>query len=167
MSNLDLKGRKPDELIDRETCNEILLELKDTGYFDIHWTALNSFGNYMNWRANNKVFDNWVERGQVVMYEIDNSTLPKSWSEPFTESTISLKEKRYDIFRYPTRISVEYKHNGDYRSHNTKEKFEEIYQLSNDVYQRLKDYIGIDLIQDQHFSTNFQIDFMLSEIKLI
>lgn len=165
--NLDLKGQKLDQLSDRETCDEILLELKDTGHFDIHWINLNTMGNYLDWRADNKVFNNWVERGQVVIYELDNSNLPKDWSEPFVESTIGFKEKRYDISRYPIRISVEHKHNRDYRSHNTGEKFREIYGLSNDVYHRLKDYIGVDIIQDQHFSTNFQIDFILSEIKPI
>lgn len=163
MINLDLKGRRPDELPDRETCDEILLELKDTGLYDIRWVNLNSGG----FRANNKVFENWVERGQVAMYELDESTLPKVSTDSFTESTIKIVEKRFDIVRHPIRIHVEHKPRGDYRQNNTKEKFSELHQLSNDCYQRLKDYLGQDVIQDQYLYTNFQIDFMISSIKKI
>lgn len=163
MTNLDLKGRRPEELPDRETCDEILLELKDTGLFDIRWINLNSGG----FRANNKVFENWVERGQIALYEVDQSTLAKVSPESFTESTIKIKEKRFDIVRHPIRIHVEHKSGGDYRSNNHKEKFAELHQLSNDCYQRLKDYLGQDVIQDQYLYTNFQIDFMISSIKKI
>ena len=163
MINLDLKGRRPEELPDKETCDEILLELKDTGLYDIRWVNLNSGG----FRANNKVFENWVERGQVSMYEVDQSTLAKVSPESFTESTIKIVEKRFDIVRHPIRIHVEHKTTGDYRSNNTKEKFNELHQLSNDTYQRLKDYLGQDVIQDQFLYTNFQIDFMISSIKTI
>ncbi len=163
MINLDLKGRRPDELPDRETCDEILLELKDTGLYDIRWVNLNSGG----FRANNKVFENWVERGQVAMYELDESTLPKVSTDSFIESTIKIVEKRFDIVRHPIRIHVEHKPGGDYRQNNTKEKFSELHQLSNDCYQRLKDYLGQDVIQDQYLYTNFQIDFMISSIKKI
>lgn len=163
MTNLDLKGRRPEELPDKETCDEILLELKDTGLFDIRWINLNSGG----FRANNKVFENWVERGQIALYEVDQSTLAKVSPESFTESTIKIKEKRFDIVRHPIRIHVEHKSGGDYRSNNHKEKFAELHQLSNDCYQRLKDYLGQDVIQDQYLYTNFQIDFMISSIKKI
>ncbi len=163
MINLDLKGRRPDELADKETCEEILLELKDTGFFDIRWINLNGGG----FRANNKAFENWVERGQVAMYELDETTLPKVCTDSFAEYSIKIKEKRYDIFRHPIRLNVEYKANGDYRSNQRSERFKEINQISDDVYQRLKDYIGPDIIQDQFLYTNFQIDFMLSSIKVI
>jgi len=163
MTNLDLKGRRPDELPDRETCDEILLELKDTGLYDIRWVNLNSGG----FRANNKVFENWVERGQMAMYELDESTLPRVSTDSFTESTIKIVEKKFDIVRHPIRIHVEHKPGGDYRSNNHKEKFAELHQLSNDCYQRLKDYLGQDVIQDQYLYTNFQIDFMISSIKKI
>ena len=163
MINLDLKGRRPEELPDKETCDEILLELKDTGLYDIRWVNLNSGG----FRANNKVFENWVERGQVSMYEVDQSTLAKVSPESFTESTIKIVEKRFDIVRHPIRIHVEHKPGGDYHSNNTKEKFNELHQLSNDTYARLKDYLGQDVIQDQFLYTNFQIDFMISSIKTI
>lgn len=112
-----------------------------------------------------------VERGQIAVYELDNSTLPKigigvdgQWLETIN---VSIKEKRYDILRHPIRISVTYKHNGDYQSNYTYGKFTEIHQLSDDVYQRLKDYIGPDIIQDQFLHTNFEIDFMVSSCKLI
>ena len=163
MINLDLKGRRPDELADKETCEDILLELKDTGFFDIRWVNLNGGG----FRANNKAFENWVERGQVAMYELDETTLPRVSTDSFAEYSIKVKEKRYDIFRHPIRLNVEYKTNGDYRSNQRSERLKEINQISDDVYQRLKDYIGPDIIQDQFLYTNFQIDFMLSSIKVI
>ncbi len=163
MTNLDLKGRKPEDLPDKETCNDILLDLKDTGLFNIRWIDPRGGG----FRANGKPSENWTERGQVVMYEVDNSTLPKTFSESFTESTVKIKEKRYDISRYPIRLNIEYKTDGDFRSDQRDKRFKEIHQLSSDVYQRLKDYIGSDVIQDQFLYTNFQIDFLISECKIV
>ncbi len=163
MTNLDLKGRKPEDLPDKETCDDILLDLKDTGFFNIRWIDPRGGG----FRPNGKPSENWTERGQVVMYEVDNSTLPKTFSESFSESTVKIKEKRYDIFRYPIRLNIEYKTDGDHRSDQRDKRFKEIHQLSSDVYQRLKDYIGEDIIQDQFLYTNFQIDFLISECKLV
>ena len=38
---------------------------------------------------------------------------------------------------------------------------------SNDVYLRLKDYLGPDVIQDQFDIMDFDIDFMISSCKII
>jgi hypothetical protein len=53
MNNLNLHGRHPNDLPDKETLEDILLELKDTHKFDIKWVNLDNMG----WRADNKVFD--------------------------------------------------------------------------------------------------------------
>jgi hypothetical protein len=37
-----------------------------------------------------------------------------------------------------------------------------LYHLSNSVFQRLKEYIGVDEIQSQFLYTNFMIDFINS-----
>ena len=63
MNNLNLHNRHPKDLPDKETIEDILLELKDTHKFNIKWVNLDN----MSWRANNKVFDNWLEKGEVVI----------------------------------------------------------------------------------------------------
>jgi len=78
-------------------------------------------------------------------------------------SYATVKQTRYDILRHPIRVSVKFK--DDILSLNKGAK--EIFETSNDVYLRLKDYLGPDVIQDQFDMMNFDIDFMLSSCKII
>jgi hypothetical protein len=160
MNNINLHGRHPKDLPDKETLEDILLELKDTHKFEIKWIDLNSFGSYINWQANGKVFDNWVERGEVVTREMN----PINYSfDSDVMSYATVKHIRYDILRHPIRVSVNFK--DGILPLNKRAK--EIFEASKEVYLRLKDYIGPDVIQDQYQSTGFDIDFMLSSCKII
>ena len=164
MNNLNLHNRHPKDLPDKETLEDILLELKDTHKFEIKWIDLNS-----NWQANGKVFDNWVEKGEVVTCEMN----PINYSFDLdTMSYATVKETRYDILRHPIRVSVKFKvvkpqavRQWGILSLNKDAK--EIMYTSNDVYLRLKDYLGPDVIQDQFDIMNFDIDFMISSCKII
>ena len=164
MNNLNLHGRHPKDLPDKETLEDILLELKDTHRFEIKWIDLNSFGSadtqlYINWQANGKVFDNWVERGEVVTCEMN----PINYSfESDVMSYATVKETRYDILRHPIRLDIKFE--AGILSLN--EKASEIIETSKDVYLRLKDYLGPDVIQDQFSITDFVIDFMLTSCKV-
>jgi hypothetical protein len=167
MNNLNIHGRHPKDLPDKETIDDILLELKDTNKFDISWIDLNQ----IFWRANGKLFDNWAEKGQVVTCEMD-STFPnfnpsEDWSDSIPMSYATVKQTRYDILRHPIRVSVKFK---GVLSLNKGAK--EIIETSNDVYLRLKDYLGPDVIQDQfdmmnYANVSFDIDFMISDCKVI
>jgi hypothetical protein len=166
VNNLNLHGRHPKDLPDKETLEDILLELKDTHKFEIKWIDLKSFGSYINWQANGKVFDNWVERGEVVTCEM-NPTFPtfnisQDCFDQITMSYATVKETRYDILRHPIRLEVKLK--ADVLSLN--EKASEIIETSKDVYLRLKDYLGPDVIQDQSSLYDFVIDFMLTSCKV-
>jgi hypothetical protein len=155
MINLNLHGRHPKDLPDKETINDILLELHDTNKFHISWINLNN-----DWRGNGKFFDNWVERGQVVTCEMDKP-LNRAYSDESTNmSYVSVKETRYDITRHPIRVSVKF--NKDYSTLS-----KEIIDDSKETLLRLKDYIGPDVIQDQYQATGFDIDFMISDCKII
>ena len=167
MNNLNLYGRHPKDLPDKETIDDILLELKDTNKFDINWINLDN----MSWCANNKVFHNWLEKGEVITCEMD-STFPtfnpsEDWSDSIPMSYATVKQTRYDILRHPIRVSVKFK---GVLSLNKGVK--EIIETSNDVYLRLKDYLGPDVIQDQfdmmnYANVSFDIDFMISSCKII
>jgi hypothetical protein len=157
MINLNLHNRHPKDLPDKETINDILLELHDTNKFHISWINLNN-----DWRGNGKFFDNWVERGQVVTCEMDKP-LNRAYSDESTNmSYVSVKETRYDIIRHPIRVSVKLK--PDIFSLNKGDK--EIIDTLTDVYLRLKDYLGPDVIQEQ-YGSGFDIDFMISDCKII
>ena len=151
---LDLKGRLPEDLPNRTTIDDILLELEDTNLFGIRWVDTSQFG----WRANDKSHIEWIESGQAVVHKAKFDS-PLKFTGEFTQSSIRVEETRYDIFRYPQRLNIEYK--GDQST------LKDIYELSKSVYERLSDYIGIDVIQNQFLYTNFQIDFMMSECKVI
>ena len=151
---LDLKGRLPEDLPNRTTIDDILLELEDTNLFGIRWIDTSQF----DWRANNKSHIEWIESGQAVVHKAKFDS-PLQWTGEFTQSSIRVEETRYDIFRYPQRLNIEYK--GD------QSPLKDIYELSKSVYERLSNYIGIDVIQNQFLHTNFQIDFMISECKVI
>ena len=163
MNNLNIHGRHPKDLPDKMTIDDILLELHDTNKFDINWINLDN----MSWRANNKVFHNWLEKGEVITCEMD-STFPtfnpsEDGFDSIPMSYATVKQTRYDILRHPIRVSVKFK--AGILSLNKGAK--EICDTSNDVYLRLKDYIGPDVIQDQFDIMNFDIDFMLSSCKII
>jgi len=164
MNNLNIHGRHPKDLPDKMTIDDILLELKDTKKFDINWINLDN----MSWRANNKVFHNWLEKGEVVTCEMDKSFNQIDYSsEDIPMSYVTVKETRYDIIRHPIRVSVKFK---GVLSLNKGVK--EIIETSNDVYLRLKDYLGPDVIQDQfdmmnYANVSFDIDFMISSCKII
>ena len=159
MNNLNIHGRHPKDLPDKMTIDDILLELKDTNKFDINWINLDN----MSWRANNKVFHNWLEKGEVVTCEMDKSFNQIDYSsEDIPMSYVTVKETRYDIIRHPIRVSVKFK---GVLSLNKGVK--EIIETSNDVYLRLKDYLGPDVIQDQFDMMNFDIDFMISDCRVI
>jgi hypothetical protein len=159
MNNINIHGRHPKDLPDKMTIDDILLELKDTKKFDINWINLDN----MSWRANNKVFHNWLEKGEVVTCEMDKSFNQIDYSsEDIPMSYVTVKETRYDIIRHPIRVSVKFK---GVLSLNKGVK--EIIETSNDVYLRLKDYLGPDVIQDQFDMMNFDIDFMISDCRVI
>jgi hypothetical protein len=160
MNNLNIHGRHPKDLPDKMTIDDILLELQDTNKFDINWINLDN----MSWRANNKVFHNWLEKGEVVTCEMDKPFNQIDYSsEDIPMSYATVKQTRYDIIRHPIRVSVKFK--AGILSLNKGAK--EICDTSNDVYLRLKDYIGPDVIQDQFDIMNFDIDFMISSLKII
>ena len=161
MNNLNIHGRHPKDLPDKETIDDILLELHDTNKFDINWINLDN----MSWRANNKVFHNWLEKGEVVTCEMDKpfNQIPYSEDMPMPMSYATVKQIRYDIIRHPIRVSVKFK--AGILSLNKGAK--EICDTSNDVYLRIKDYLGPDVIQDQFDIMNFDIDFMISSLKII
>jgi hypothetical protein len=160
MNNLNIHGRHPKDLPDKMTIDDILLELHDTNKFDINWINLDN----MRWRANNKVFHNWLEKGEVITCEMD-STFPtfnpsENGFDQIPMSYATVKETRYDILRHPIRISVQF--NPDYSTLS-----KELIDTSKEVLLRLKDYIGPDVIQDQYQATGFDIDFMISSCKVI
>ena len=145
MSELNLHGRLPNHLPDKMTINDILLELEDTNKFDINLINLPSF--------------DLVEQGEVRICEADYSSMRFNL-DPNTPSVLTIKETLYHVVRYPMRLSV-----------NSKMLFykdaEEICEASNEVYLRLKDYLGPDVIQDQFRIMDFTIDFMISRCKII
>ena len=165
MNNLNIHGRHPKDLPDKMTIDDILLELHDTNKFDINWINLDN----MSWRANNKVFHNWLEKGEVVTCEMD-STLPtfnpsEDCFDSIPMSYATVKQTRYDILRHPIRVSVQFK-----GVLSLDKRAKEIIETSNGVYLRLKDYLGPDVIQDQfdmmnYANVSFDIDFMLSSVK--
>ena len=187
MNELNLHNRLPKDLPDKQTIKDILLELEDTKKFDIKLINLQSTkvdGN--KWYANNKPFHEWVERGEIVVCEIDSpvkaqiSRLYQDESELFTPSFASVKETRYNIIRYPMRLDIRLKDNALYIWHfggDAKiEQSKEILETTKDVYLRLKDYLGPDVIQSQFGSSfapeklrliNFTIDFIISRVELV
>ena len=155
MNNLNIHGRHPKDLPDKETIEDILLELKDTHKFEIKWVNLDN----MSWRANNKVFDNWLERGEVVTCEME----PINYSFDLdTMSYATVKHIRYDILRHPIRLEVR----SDVGVLSINRTGAELISTSTDVYLRLKDYLGPDVIQSQSRTPNFVIDFMLTSCKV-
>ena len=157
---LNIHGRHPKDLPDKETINDILLELQDTRKFDINLINLQSTKvDGSKWYANNKLFHEWVEQGEVRICEADYSSMRFNL-DPNTPSVLTIKETLYHVVRYPMRLSV-----------NSKMLFykdaEEICEASNEVYLRLKDYLGPDVIQDQFRIMDFTIDFMISRCKIL
>jgi len=155
MNNLNLHNRHPNDLPDKETIEDILLELKDTHKFEIKWVNLDN----MSWRANNKVFDNWLERGEVVTCEMN----PINYSfDSDVMSYATVKETRYDILRHPIRLEVR----SDVGILSLNHSGVELIRTSTDVYLRLKDYLGPDVIQSQSQTPGFVIDFMLTSCRI-
>lgn len=155
MNNLNLHNRHPKDLPDKETIEDILLELKDTHKFEIKWVNLDN----MSWRADNKVFDNWLERGEVVTCEME----PINYSFDLdTMSYATVKHIRYDILRHPIRLEVR----SEMGILSINRTVAELIRTSTDVYLRLKDYLGPDVIQSQSRTPNFVIDFMLTSCKV-
>ena len=81
-------------------------------------------------------------------------------SDSMPMSTMRVKETRYDIIRHPIRVLVDF--NPDYSTLS-----KELIDASKETLLRLKDYIGPDVIQDQCQVTGFNIDFMISDCKVI
>lgn len=155
MNNLNLHNRHPKDLPDKETIEDILLELKDTHKFEIKWVNLDN----MSWRADNKVFHNWLERGEVVTCEME----PINYSFDLdTMSYATVKETRYDILRHPIRLEVR----SEAGILSINRNGAELISTSIDVYLRLKDYLGPDVIQSQSQTPNFVIDFMLTSCRI-
>jgi hypothetical protein len=167
MNNLNLHNRHPKDLPDKETIEDILLELKDTHKFEINWIDLNSFGSYINWKANGKVFYNWVEKGGVVTCEMIPTfpafNISQDCFDEIPMSYATVKETRYDILRHPIRLEVRSEVGFLSLNHSGVE----LIRTSTDVYLRLKDYLGPDVIQSQSQTPNFVIDFMLTSCKFL
>ena len=173
MNELNLNGRHPNDLPDKKTINEILLELRDTKKFDINLRSLQMRIHDQNgcgrmWYANSKPFSEWVEQGEVRTSEIDYSFMRFNL-DPDEPSFLSIKETRYHIVRYPMRLTVKLK--DDVLALNNylfiPRAMKEICETSNEVYLRLKDYLGPDVIGDQFNIMNFTIDLMISRCKIV
>lgn len=167
MNELNLHGRLPNNLPDKMTINDILLELEDTNKFDINLINLQSTKvDGGKWYANNKVFNEWVEQGEVKICEAVYPTVKYDiFDDSFTTpSFLTIKETLYHVVRYPMRLSVNFK---NYSLININKDNKELIEMSNETYLRLKDYLGPDLIQDQFGLVNFTIDFMISRCKVI
>lgn len=183
MNNINLHGRLPEDLPDKMTIDDILLELEDTNKFDIKWTQLNdqitNIGTSQHtrtiktaiWRGNNKSFDQWTEHGQVSVFKCDyDPTFNFEWIVIPTTSNMRAKEYRYDIFRYPIRLKVKLIEEAPDKDGRAWSKFmiekSKIVAEVEETYLRLKDYLGPDVIQDQlsYVNFTFTIDFMLSEV---
>jgi len=158
MNNLNLHNRLPNDLPDKETIEDILLELKDTHKFEINWVNLDN----MSWRADNKVFHNWLEKGEVVTCEMDKP-VRMDYSEDMPMPYATVKETRYDILRHPIRLEVVRSEVGFLSLNHSGA---ELITTSTDVYLRLKDYLGPDVIQSQSQTPNFVIDFMLTSCRI-
>ena len=150
---LDLRGRNPQQLTNKSIIKDILLELTDTNKFDISIMTISD----TNYRANNKTTWDYFQKGEVVVLECDwkSEVLNKN---PFGQ-TMGIKEKRWDVSRCPMRIKVVYKG-------SVSDDTLSLYHLSNSVFQRLKEYIGVDEIQSQFLYTNFMIDFINSDCQI-
>jgi hypothetical protein len=171
MSELNLHGRLPNNLPDKMTINDILLELEDTNKFDINLINLQSTKvDGGKWYANNKVFHEWVEQGEVRICEADYSSMRFNL-DPNTPSFLTIKETLYHVVRYPMRLSVNFRYTvselKNYSLININKDNKELIEMSNETYLRLKDYLGPDVIQDQFGLVNFTIDFMISRCKII
>lgn len=161
MSKINLHNRHPNELPDKFTIDDILLELEDTNKFVIEWVSLVSDPYQSNgWRANNCTFHEWVEEGVVAVNEIVNNH-PVVQEDTFTTMSVSFKETRYNIIRQPVRIHIKTKLPLGYD-----DDIEKI-EMCKDVYLRIKDCLGPDVIQDQYNVNHFMIDFMLSVVEMV
>jgi hypothetical protein len=171
MNELNLHGRLPNNLPDKMTINDILLELEDTNKFDINLINLQSTKvDGGKWYANNKEFHEWVEQGEVRICEADYSSMRFNL-DINTPSVLTIKETLYHVVRYPMRLSVNFLYEPlslkNYSLININKDNKELIDTSNEVYLRLKDYLGPDVIQDQFGLINFTIDFMISRCKII
>jgi hypothetical protein len=160
MSVLNLHNRQPNELPDKLTIDDILLELKDTDNFDIEWVSLVSDPYQRGgWSAHNRTFHEWVEQGVVVVNEIVNQRVEQE--DIFKTMSVSFKEIRYNILRQPVRLHIKSKLPLGYS-----DDIEKI-EMCKDVYLRIKDYLGPDVIQDQYNVNHFMMDFMISSVRMI
>lgn len=165
MNKITLHNRHPNELPDKETIDDILLELKDTDNFVIEWVSLvsdpyHSFSIKRGvWSAHNRTFHEWVEEGVVAVNEIVNQRVEQE--DIFKTISVSFKETRYNILRQPVRLHIKSKLPLGYS-----DDIEKI-EMCKDVYLRIKDYLGPDVIQDQYNVNHFIMDFMISSVKMV
>ena len=151
MNELNLHNRLPNDLPDKQTIKDILLELEDTNKFDIKLINLQSTKvDGVKWHANNKPFHEWVEQGEVKIHE-------------------AVKETNYHIIRYPMRLDIKLKWEMTSELYSIKRPIDLINTIETykDVYLRLKDYLGPDIIQDQlgdGIVNGFIIDFIISRV---
>lgn len=151
MNELNLHNRLPNDLPDKQTIKDILLELEDTNKFDIKLINLQSTKvDGVKWHANNKPFHEWVEQGKVKIHE-------------------AVKETNYHIIRYPMRLDIKLKWEMTSELYSIKRPIDLINTIETykDVYLRLKDYLGPDIIQDQlddGIVNGFIIDFIISRV---
>jgi len=171
MNELNLHNRLPNDLPDKQTIKDILLELEDTNKFDIKLINLQSTKvDGGKWHANNKPFHEWVEQGEVkiceAVYPYVKYDIVDNNSELFNKpSLVTIKETNYHIIRYPMRLDITLKCNT-----TLNKDLIDIIQTYKDVYLRLKDYLGPDVIGDQlgdGIVNGFIIDFIISRVKLV
>jgi len=162
MNNINLNGRLPEDLPDKMTIDDILLELEDTNEFDINWIDLRNKA----WHGNSKTFNQWVEIGQVCIMKCEPYqpfSISEDWSfDTMPMPTMTYKEIRYHIFRYPIRLEVKFK-NGILSLSKSGKLIESL----KETYLRLKDYLGTDIIHDHFELSRFTLELMISEVKEI
>lgn len=166
MNRLNIHGRHPNELPDKETINDILLELNDTSKFNIKWVDLNPIWlperNWYreDWKANGKRFNEWVEEGEVISYDVDYTPHNLLYDNDIPCSFANIRETRYYIFRKPIKLEVELR--TDLISSINENDIELINNISKETLLRLIDYLGTDVIQYQQQIMDFDIEFMIS-----
>jgi hypothetical protein len=155
MNELNINGRKLEELPNKEMIEDILLELTDTENFHVDFYILDPYR-----------YSSLNKSGDVVVYEMEcnKQFVENNYDNPIMMSYRAIS-KRYEVIQRAVGIRVQSKQNIKYSN----------IEVSKYVYKKLMSYLKNDIINYRVNSvTNFEkcpiyyeIDFIISDIKML
>ncbi len=159
MNELNINGRKLEELPNKEMIEDILLELTDTENFHVDFYILDPYR-----------YSSLNKSGDVVVWEMEcNKEFVENDYDNLTMMSYRAVSKRYEVIQRAVGIKVQSKQSIKYSNIEVgKYTYEKLMSyLKNDIINYRINHMVYSVTNFEKCPIDYEIDFIISDIKML